>query len=88
VKPVGVKIVALTADLMDRSKISASIPDVSFTLAGDADIVIVDVARFRPDEVQAAAPNARLVCYGPHVDAAPGVMPRSKFFRDPAAACR
>jgi len=81
-----VKIVALTSDLMDRSKISAAIPDVSFELSPDADVVIVDVARHSADAARAAAPNARLVCYGPHVDAADGVIARSKFFRDIVAS--
>jgi hypothetical protein len=82
------KIVALTSDLMDRSKISAAIPGVSFELGADADVVIVDITKHRVEEVQAVAPGARLVLYGPHVDGGDGVIPRSRFFRDPAAACR
>jgi hypothetical protein len=60
--------------------------------------VVVDLARFgdRIAGVRAAAPSARIVAFGPHVDdaglaAAAGagadtVVPRSQFFRDPAAA--
>jgi hypothetical protein len=86
-----VNIVALTTDLMDRSKLTSAIPGISFTITPDADVVIVDLAR-TPDlaEVRATAPNARIVCYGPHVEDftavdADLVLPRSKFFRDPGA---
>jgi len=86
-----VNVVALTTDLMDRSKLTNAIPGVSFTLTPDADVVIVDLAR-KPDlaAVRATAPKARIVCYGPHVEDfssvdADVVLPRSKFFRDPAA---
>jgi hypothetical protein len=92
------KVVALTTDLMDRSKISAAIPGVGFDLSDDADVVIVDLARRGVAEVRAAVPGARIVAYGPHVDeesaeaaraeGADTVLPRSRFFRDPAAACR
>ena len=63
-----------------------------------ADVVIVDLAKFGDDVVaeRAAAPAARMVCFGPHVDEASAasaraagadmVLPRSRFFRDPAAA--
>jgi DNA-binding NarL/FixJ family response regulator len=65
-----------------------------------ADVVIVDLARFASavGELRRALPNARIVAFGPHVDeaaataaAAAGadlVWPRSRFFRDPAAALR
>jgi DNA-binding NarL/FixJ family response regulator len=93
---------ALVSDLMDRSKISAAVSDATFVrtadACGDADVVIVDLARFG-DQVGAAravAPNARLVCFGPHVDeaaaaaasaaGADAVLPRSQFFRDVSAA--
>jgi hypothetical protein len=91
-------IVALTTDLMDRSKIAGAIPGVAFSLTDDADVVIVDLARGDVAEVRAALPSARIVAYGPHVDEAAAVaarsagadtvLPRSRFFRDPAAACR
>jgi len=83
---------------MDRSRISAAIPEVQFTLDRDADVVIVDLARAAEQVVslRASHPSARIVCYGPHVDddaiaaaraaGADVVLPRSRFFRDPAAA--
>ena len=92
------RVCALVSDLMDRSKISAAIPDVGFMLDGNADVVIVDLAR-NPQvvaEIRAEMPGARIVCYGPHVDEAAAewaraagadvVLARSQFFRDPAAA--
>lgn len=94
--------VALITDLMDRSKLSAAIPDVGFarSVAGcaDAGVVIVDLARHGDDiaAVRAVAPGARIVGFGPHVDGeraeaarsagADAVFPRSRFFRDPAGA--
>jgi DNA-binding NarL/FixJ family response regulator len=84
---------------MDRSKISAAIPDVSFILDATADVVIIDISSSGPQlvaEIRAEAPGVRIVCYGPHVDdeaaaaavsaGADVVLPRSQFFRDPAAA--
>ena len=87
---------------MDRSKISAAVADVTFVRTADAcaeaDVVIVDLARFgeQVPALRAALPSARLICFGPHVDeasadaasgaGADAVMPRSKFFRDIAAA--
>ena len=94
------RVCALVTDLMDRSKISAAIPDVAFMLDGTADVVIVDIARSAQlvPEIRAEMPAARIVCFGPHVDdeaaaaaqaaGADVVMPRSRFFRDPAAAIR
>ena len=95
-------IVALVSDLMDQSRIRAALSDVRFVreaaaVAG-ADVVVVDLARFgdRIAGVRAAAPSARIVAFGPHVDdaglaaaadaGADTVVPRSQFFRDPAAA--
>jgi hypothetical protein len=93
--------VAFVRDLMDRSHISAAIPEVRFvsdvTAAADAAVVIVDLARFSGvvAALRVVAPEARIVAFGPHVDdellaaaAADGadrVLPRSQFFRDPAA---
>ncbi|MDQ1477712.1 MAG: hypothetical protein QOE62_2941 [Actinomycetota bacterium] len=83
---------------MDRSRIGSAIPDVRFGLDGAADVVIVDLGRGAAQvaEIRGAMPTARIVCYGPHVDddtadaalaaGADVVMPRSRFFRDPAAA--
>ena len=92
------RVCALVPDLMDRSRISAAIPEVAFMLDGTADVVIVDLARGPQlvPEIRAEMPGVRIVCYGPHVDdeaadaaraaGADVVMPRSRFFRDPAAA--
>lgn len=88
---------ALVTDLMDRSKLSAAIPGVQFQLVDDAEIVIVDLARGPAiAEIRTTHPNARIVAYGSHVDTdamtaaraagADDVMPRSQFFRNPAAA--
>ena len=91
-------IASTTTDLMDRSRIGSSIPGVRFDLDASAEIIIVDLARdaAKVAEIRAATPSARIVCYGPHVDdeaadaaraaGADVVMPRSRFFRDPAAA--
>jgi hypothetical protein len=89
---------ALTGDLMDRSRLTSAIPGVTFSLVADADVVIVDLARGveQVAKARADAPKARIVGYGPHVDdtlmdaaraaGADVVLPRSRFFRDPAAA--
>lgn len=92
------RVCALVSDLMDRSRLSAAIPEVEFMLDARADVVIIDLAR-GPQlvaEIRAETPGVRIVCYGPHVDddaaeaaraaGADVVMPRSRFFRDPAAA--
>jgi hypothetical protein len=97
-----VHVCALVSDLMDRSKITAAFAEVTFARSADAcsdaEVVIVDLARFGGEvvAVRASAPSARLVCFGPHVDegsadaaraaGADVVLPRSQFFRDPAAA--
>jgi hypothetical protein len=99
-----VKIVVMTNDLMDRSRISAALDEVEFTAdparAEGADVVVVDLARHAAAvvSVRAAAPAARIVAFGPHVDTegfdraardgADVVLPRSRFFQDPAAALR
>ena len=96
------RVCALVADLMDRSKITAASADVVFVrdaaACAGADVVVVDLARFGGEvgPARAVAPLARLVCFGPHVDdagvaaataaGADVVLPRSKFFRDPGAA--
>jgi len=97
-----IRVYALVTDLMDRSRIGAAIPGTEFVRdvdsCGPADVVIVDLAKFGSivPSVRAAAPTARVVCFGPHVDdasaeaaraaGAHAVMPRSRFFRDPLAA--
>jgi len=96
------RVCALVVDLMDRSRITASIPDAVFVRdAADcagADVVIVDLARSGQQvaAVREAAPSARIIGFGPHVDdeganvaradGADTVLPRSRFFRDPSAA--
>jgi hypothetical protein len=96
------RVCALVTDLMDRSRISSALLDVEFVrdvaACTGADVVIVDLARFASDVsvLRAAAPEARLVCFGPHVDedaadsarvaGADLVLPRSRFFLDPGVA--
>jgi hypothetical protein len=98
------RIVAMTNDLMDRSRLTTALGDVEFT--GDpsactgAAVVVIDLARNAAAvaPVRAAAPDARIVAFGPHVDTdvleqatrdgADAVLPRSRFFQDPAAAVR
>ena len=93
-------VVALVDDLMDRSRVSAALPEVTFARTADAckiaDVVIVDLARDSVRAVRACAPSARIVAFGSHVDTgaldhaeqegADVVLPRSRFFHDPAAA--
>ncbi len=96
------RVVALVTDLMDRSRLTAAVPGIEFVRHGSecagATIVVIDLAR-HGDEVapaRAAAPGARLVAFGPHVEdadlararaeGADLVLPRSRFFRDPAGA--
>jgi hypothetical protein len=96
------RVCALVVDLMDRSRISAALPDATFVrdaaACAGADAVIVDLARSGQHvrAVRSAAPAARIVCFGPHVDdegasaaladGADVVLARSRFFRDPSAA--
>jgi hypothetical protein len=99
---VSTRVVALVDDLMDRSRISASLPGTVFVAdadgCADADVVLVDLARYadRVTTIRARLPGVRIVGFGPHVDdarledarrdGADLVLPRSKFFRDPKAA--
>jgi hypothetical protein len=96
------RVCALVSDLMDRSRIGGAIADVEFvrdaSACAEADVVLVDLVRFGTDvgAVRTAAPGARVVGFGPHVDdeaaaaaveaGADLVLPRSRFFRDPKAA--
>jgi DNA-binding NarL/FixJ family response regulator len=96
------RIVAITGDLMDRSRISGALDDVEFArdpaACAGADVVVIDLARDATivAAVRAAAPSARIVAFGPHVDTdvleqaardgADAVLPRSRFFQDPAGA--
>jgi hypothetical protein len=95
-------VVAYMTDLVDRSKVQAAVAEVTFArdpaAAAGAQVVIVDLARFGDavGPIRTEAPHARIVAFGPHVDdhllrrasddGADVVMPRSQFFRDPAAA--
>jgi DNA-binding NarL/FixJ family response regulator len=97
-----VRVVAFVADLMDRSRISGSLPDITYAsdvaAARDADVVLVDLARFASlvGAARGEAPTARIIAFGAHVDAATleqaiddgadVALPRSQFFRDPSAA--
>ncbi|MDZ7675533.1 MAG: hypothetical protein U5K30_10750 [Acidimicrobiales bacterium] len=85
-------IVAVSTDLMDRSKITAAFDDVRVVRPGadlsGADVILVDLALDVLDD--AVATGARVLAYGSHVDdeslAAAGeagaeAMPRSRFFR-------
>jgi hypothetical protein len=94
--------VALVDDLMDRSRIIGVVDGVEFARGPDgaagADVVVIDLGRYAElvAAARVAAPNARIVAFGPHVDdealgaaeraGADEVMPRSRFFRDPAQA--
>src|SRR5436190_13990582 len=96
------RVCALVVDLMDRSRITASIPEAVFVrdaaACAGADVVIVDLARSGQfvSAVREAAPSARIIGFGPHVDGegasaaradgADVVLPRSRFFRNPSAA--
>jgi hypothetical protein len=96
------RIVALSTDLMDRSRISAAVGEVEFARdasgCAGADVVVVDLARHGADvaDVRRIAPDARIVAFGPHVDVelldraradgADTVLPRSAFFQNPAGA--
>ena len=88
---------------MDRSRLTNALPDVEYATdvtddLGAPDVLVVDLARYATavPSLRLAAPKARIVGYGPHVDdeamararsdGADVVIPRSRFFRDPAAA--
>jgi len=97
-----VKTAALVGDLMDRSKIGAAVPDIDFAPAPSActgaDVVVVDLGGHAGEvaELRRVAPRARIVAFGRHdnpealararKDGADVALPRSRFFRDPAAA--
>jgi hypothetical protein len=96
------RVVALVADLMDRTRLTGALGAVEFVdeaaQCAGADIAVVDLAR-QADAVTGVrnvAPAARIVAFGPHVDGpaqdaaraagADTVLPRSRFFHDVAAA--
>ena len=92
-------IVALVGDLIDRSRLQGALPGIRFagtpTAAASAggDVVVIDLTRFSSAvaSLRSALPDARIVCFGPHVDdagtvaarqaGADLVVPRSRFFR-------
>lgn len=89
----GSRVVAVTADLMDRSRITGALPDARVVRPGgdlgDADVVLVDLGLDGALEA-ATATGARVLAYGSHVDeatlaaaraAGAEAMPRSLFFR-------
>ena len=100
------RVVALVSDLMDRSRISAALPEATFVadvgaITGTSTVsitVVIDLTRHGDAvaTIRQASPDAFIVAFGSHVDAdemlaaraagADRVLPRSRFFRDPAAA--
>jgi hypothetical protein len=98
------RVCALVSDLMDRSRLGAAVPDVAFVRDAEAcegaHVVVIDLARSGSEvgAVRETVPGARIVCFGPHVDEASAdaargagadvVLPRSRFFHDPAAVIR
>jgi hypothetical protein len=97
-----VPVVAFVDDLMDRSRVTQAVAGVRFARrvedAAGAELVVVDLARHADAvrAVRAQSPSVRIVAFGPHVDedaanrargdGADTVLPRSRFFRDVAAA--
>ena len=68
------RVAALVDDLLDQSRISAALPDVTVCRdragVGDADVIVVDLAGHAADvaALRHERPAARIVAYGPHVD--------------------
>jgi hypothetical protein len=98
------RVVALVDDLMDRSRITAAVPDtVTTRTTGDvagADVVVVDLGGHGDAlvDVRDLAPDAFVVAFGRHDDAdalkaarvagADRVLARSKFFADVAGSLK
>lgn len=97
------RVAAYVPDLMDRSKVSAAVPGAVFVAspaalagaAGEADVVVVDLARPGVLDVLASLAGVRVVAFASHVDreriaaaraAGAEVHTRSAFFADVAAA--
>lgn len=95
--PDDLRVVVLSTDLMDRSKIEGAFPDATFVRspaaltqeAVGADLVIVDLARLH-DPGAIMSIEARVVAFGSHVDdrslaaaeaAGAEAIPRSVFFK-------
>ena len=90
------RVAAFVPDLMDRSRVAAAVPGVTFVgspadlSAADADVVVVDLARPGVLEALAGLGAVRSVGFASHVDRelieaarAAGcglVLPRSRFF--------
>lgn len=73
----GPTVTAYTPDLMDRSKISAAVPDCRFVARPEAlvglagtDVILVDLSKKGVLEVlgDVVAGGARVIAYGAHVD--------------------
>ncbi len=93
---------ALVDDLMDRSRVSAALPETRFARdaqdLGAADVVIVDLSTHADAvrTIREQSPTVRIVGFGRHDDraildraqrdGANTVLARSRFFHDPAAA--
>lgn len=96
--------VAFVDDLIDRSKLSGAVPDLTFGRqpgdAAGADVVALDLSRYAEAvaAVRRHAPDARIVAFGRHTEAdalrravadgADEALPRSRFFADIGAALR
>jgi hypothetical protein len=93
-------IVAYVPDLMDRSKVAAAAPAVTFVTSpgelatAQADVVVLDLSRPGVLDVLPLPRPARVVGFASHVDTATLdaarnhgvlVLPRSRFFRDVGA---
>jgi len=95
--PASNPIVVLSTDLMDRSKISAALPDAKFVRSTDKvvematqdTLVIVDLGRLDDPSILATI-DARVIAFGSHVNEEPlaaaaatgaEALPRSLFFR-------
>ena len=91
------RVVALSVDLIDRSKIQAAFPDATVVRslaklveeATDATMVLVDLARL-DDVTELHAIQGRVIAFGSHVNdaqlaaaeaAGAEALPRSVFFR-------
>ncbi len=92
------KLVVITNNLMDASKIQASVPDAEAVRSLDsptvarAGLILLDLETgLDPTKVVAIGPP--VIAYGPHLDAAAleaavasgcqDALPRSKLFQDP-----
>ncbi|MGI8663170.1 MAG: hypothetical protein ACR2LQ_08155 [Acidimicrobiales bacterium] len=94
-------VAAFVPDLMDRSRLQGVVDTFVGSLAAlddaEADVVVVDLSRSGAVEALPAlvARCSRVVAFGSHVDTAlldaaratgAAVLPRSRFFADPADA--